>query len=201
MIFGMGAKKRLISEQYFILFASFQSARLSYSLTFVFHLRIHTEPDLMVVLLLLSCQFLWRFCCICSLNSCAFVPSCLLFSFSLSLPRSLPCSCDDIKMNLCNVYLLFQHLYISTCMYYKSVGIIGTWQVVGEFLFDLILRNIHFKKLMCVFICYCCSCILLLFFLVYTYWASNTFYSLTLQTLSHKSIKAKKRRMKNKIGV
>lgn len=99
------------------------------------------------------CQFLWRFCCICSLNSCAFVPSCLLFC-SLSRP------CDP-KMNLCNVYLLYQHLYIfSTCIHtHKSVGIIGTWQVGGEFLFDLFLRNIHFKKLMCVFML-----LLLLFF-------------------------------------
>lgn len=56
-----------------------------------------------------SCQFLWHFCCICSLNSCAFVPTCLLFLFSLL------CA-GDVKMNLCNVYLLYQHSHLSTCI-------------------------------------------------------------------------------------
>lgn len=159
--FGMGAKKRLISEHYLIFYSSLFLSRLF----------LHTECTRfsVMVLLLPPVNFNGAFVVFVRSTVVLLFKSCLLFFASslnsfLSLAFFFFC---DVKMNLCNVYLLYASAGYKSLTLYLYIWdwytyFIGTWQVGGEFLFDLILRNIHFQKLMCVFVL-----LLLLFVLLF----------------------------------
>lgn len=178
MIFGMGAKKRLISEQYLIFFSfiffavSFfcPSLWLSFS-TFA----SHTEY-------VCTNQIWWWWWCYCwsfvsfygafvvfVRSTVALLFHLVYFFCSISRPLALYLALVWWYKNE-SVQCLFvipTPLYISlpVCKSLYIHIIIGTWQVGGEFLFDLILRNIHFEKCWCA----CLVFMLLLLFFSYTF--------------------------------